>query len=72
MCHFSIAKLDSISIIGSFKCNARSKSIHPNVKKILSFQFEKFSPFKKGIQESLFVRLLTTTAITYNINNIII
>jgi hypothetical protein len=36
----------------------------------LSFQFEKFSPFKKGIQESLFVRLLTTTAITYNINNI--
>ena len=70
MCHFSIAKLDSISIIGSFKRNARSESIHPNVKKILSFQFEKFSPFQKGIQESGNSRIIVRKIINNNCNNL--
>jgi hypothetical protein len=46
---FSTNELVSVGTDGSSTCNAKSKSVHPNVKRILSFQSEKLSPFKNGI-----------------------
>ena len=47
--------------------SAKSKSIHPNVKRILSFQSEKFPPLNNGMLEDSLNKEVATTAITKNI-----
>jgi len=62
-------KLDSVSTCGSSTQNTRSKSIYPNVKRILSFYLKKIS-FRKGIRESLFIKILKAAVKIKNLSNI--
>jgi hypothetical protein len=63
-------KLDSVGTCGSSTQNTRSKSIHPDVKRILSFHLKKKIPFRKGIRESLFIKKLKAAVKIKNLSNI--
>jgi hypothetical protein len=54
-------KLDFIGTSDLSTWSVRSRYVHPNAKRILSFHSKEISLFKIKVQESIFLKVLKTT-----------